>query len=104
MRKDNAHTVDVLTRLSHAMFRAWQRLIWKSYLCRPFRFGVYTNRICCLAQKAPVTISLLSQPVRHANPALLFCAVLLGKAVFNQDALRRAYLRSRSTTRFCSAR
>jgi hypothetical protein len=39
-----------------------------------------------LAQKAPATISLLSQPVRRANPALLFGAVLLDKAVFNQDA------------------
>jgi hypothetical protein len=52
----------------------------------PFRFEVYTNLICCLTQKAPATISLLSQPVRRANPALLFGAVLLDKAVFNNDA------------------
>jgi hypothetical protein len=68
------------------MFKALQRLIWKSRLCRLFRFEVYTNLICCLTQKAPATISLLSQPVRRANPALLFGAVVLDKAVFNNDA------------------
>ena len=55
-------------------FQAWQRLIWKSFLYRSFRFEIKTNRVGGLAQGICTTVVVLNQLVRHARLEQLCCS------------------------------